>query len=166
MKRPALPKTPSWLRAKVITCIVAGYANMITLPAALAQPVRLDDRLTRSHAPQVQMQWRPMAAGAVDPGMEAQFELLVHLATAAQQGRRGRVVVVLERDGDAPLEAVWSGHGGLLDGRVVSGERAIIYTGVVAGPTLQGQLRMRLRSGAQWASANRRMQFHFEWEAD
>jgi hypothetical protein len=34
------------------------------------------------------------------------------------------------------------------------------------GATLQDQLQVRLRSGADWQSSTRRLNFHFEFDAD
>ena len=85
--------------------------------------------------------------------------------TRAWAGRQGRIYLVLPRDESSTLEASWSGTGRLQDGTVRSGERSLVFTGAVPGPMLEERWRMRLRSPADWASANRRLQFHFEIES-
>jgi hypothetical protein len=48
----------------------------------------------------------------------------------------------------------------------VSGERTLVYAGVIAGDTLEDQLLVRLRSPADWAGPSRRLNFHFELDTD
>jgi hypothetical protein len=76
------------------------------------------------------------------------------------------VYLVLERDEASVIEAVWTSQGRLQAGRVVSGERTLVHAGAVPGPTLEDQFLMRLRSNADWQKSNRRLQFHFEFDAD
>ena len=64
------------------------------------------------------------------------------------------------------MEAVWTTQGRLLAGRLVSGERALVFAGVIASDTLEDQMLVRLRSGADWQKPSRRLNFHFEFEAD
>jgi hypothetical protein len=51
-------------------------------------------------------------------------------------------------------------------GRLVSGERALVYAGTIRGATLEDQLKVRLRSDPDWQSRARRLNFHFEFDAD
>ena len=56
-----------------------------------AGPVRLDDSLTHTVPPNVQMQWRPMQASAGPAGsMEAWLRVNVRVDTAAWAGQSGR----------------------------------------------------------------------------
>lgn len=134
---------------------------------ALADPHRLDDSQSHTVPPHVQMQWRPVARSRSDVGgMEAWLLVNVRIDTRDWIGRSGRVYMVLPRDETSTIEAVWTTNGRLLDGRLVSGERALVYAGPMPGATLQDQLQVRLRSGADWQSSTRRLNFHFEFDAD
>ena len=74
--------------------------------------------------------------------------------------------MVLPADESAPVEAEWTTTGRLLAGRLVSGERSLVFTGTVPGPQLQDQFTVRLRSGSDWAGQQRRLSFHFEIDVD
>ena len=134
--------------------------------AASAETHRLDDSLSHTVPPTAQMQWRPQTRSDVDGGMEAWVRVNIRIDTQAWIGRSGRVYMVLPRDESATLEAVWTTDGKLLAGRLVSGERALVYAGNITTSALRDQMLVRLRSGPDWQSASRRLHFHFEIDTD
>jgi len=147
-----------------ITLVLAG---LLLAGAAQANPHRLDDSGSHTVPPTAQMQWRPLSVrGGADTGMEAWVRVNLRIATDAWAGRSGRVYMVLPRDEMSSVEAVWTTHGRLLPGRLASGERALVYAGVLPGPALEDQMAVRLRSGSDWQSHSRRLNFHFEFDAD
>lgn len=132
-----------------------------------ANPHRLDDSLSHTVPPNVQMQWREVPAGQPGAGgMEAWLRVNVRIDTREWMGRSGRVYMVLARDQSSNIEAVWTTQGRLQPGRLVSGERALVHAGRLAGATLEDQLQVRLRSGPDWVSNSRRLNFYFEFDAD
>lgn len=150
------------LRLTVLVALVAVVAA-----PAVANPYRLDDSLSHTVPPSVQMQWRPMPPGQSDAGgMEAWLRVNVRINTRDWVGRSGRVYMVLPRDQASTIEAVWTTQGRLQPGRLVSGERTLVYAGQLPGATLDDQLLVRLRSGPDWQSSSRRLNFHFELDVD
>ena len=146
---------------------IASVGLGLVCAAALANPHRLDDSLTHTVPPNVQMQWRPATPGQSQVGgMEASLRVNVRIDTLEWAGRTGRVYMVLSRDQSSTIEAVWTTQGRLLAGRLLSGDRALVYSGLISGATLQDQLHMRLRSGPDWQSNNRRLNFYFELDVD
>jgi hypothetical protein len=135
--------------------------------SALANPHRLDDSMSHTVPPNVQMQWLPLARGQANAaGMEAWVTVNIRIDTADWIGRSGRVYMVLPRDEVSSIEAVWTTQGRLQPGRLVSGERTLVYAGTIRGATLEDQFQVRLRSQADWQSQTRRLNFHFELDAD
>lgn len=136
-------------------------------PAQTAQTHRLDDSLSHVVPPDTRMRWLPLARTAGGQAMvEAWVRVNVRIDTRAWAGRQGRVYMVLPRDEASSIEAQWTTQGRLLAGRLVSGERALVHAGPIPGPTLDDQLTVRLRSGADWQSDARRLSFHFELDTD
>jgi hypothetical protein len=134
---------------------------------AWANPHRLDDSLSHTVPPNVQMQWLPMKSGqAFAGGMEASLRVNIRIDTRDWIGRTGRIYMVLPRDQASSIEAVWTTQGRLRAGRLVSGERALVYAGQIPGATLEDQMQVRLRSNADWTSNTRRLNFHFELDVD
>ena len=133
---------------------------------AWASPYRLDDSQSHTVPPTVQMQWRPLAPGQGDTGMEAWVRVNVRIATREWAGRSGRIYMVLPRDQSANLEASWTTQGRLLAGRLVTGERTLVWAGAIASDTLEDQMLVRLRTASDWGGSSRRLNFHFELDTD
>jgi hypothetical protein len=145
----------------------AAVGCLLVAATAWANPHRLDDTGTYTVPPQLQMQWRELPPGTPGAGgMEAGLRVNVRIATQAWMGRRGRIYLALARDDTSTVEASWTTRGRLQPGRVLSGERALVWSGTVSAATLEDQLQMRLRSGADWRRDSRRLDFHFELDAD
>lgn len=140
---------------------------VLMAPPASANPHRLDDSLSHTVPPNVQMQWLPIARSLRGgPAMEAWVTVNIRIDTSEWVGRSGRVYMVMSRDEVSPVEAVWTTQGRLQAGRLVSGERALVYAGVLRANTLEDQMQVRLRANADWQSQTRRLNFHFEFDAD
>ncbi|HEX5739595.1 MAG TPA: hypothetical protein VFY22_13885 [Hydrogenophaga sp.] len=151
---------------KCLRLFIAALA-VLALGPALANPHRLDDSMSHTVPPNVQMQWLPMARARPNAvGMEAWVTVNVRIDTRDWVGRSGRVYMVLPRDEASTIEAVWTTHGRLQPGRLVSGERTLVYAGTIRGATLEDQIQVHLRSQSDWQSQTRRLNFHFEFDAD
>ena len=155
----------AWIRmagAVLAALLASGLVNAAGAPSAQ----RLDDSLSHTVPPNVQLQWRPLppSAGAA-LSMEGWVRVNVRIDTAPVAGRPGRVYMVLPPE-QRGLELVWTSQGRLLPGRLTPGQRALVYAGTLPGPALEDQIHVRLRSGADWRSNSRRLNFHFELDAD
>lgn len=150
------------LMVHFLACLV-----LVGSAGAFAAPLRLDDSLTHTVPPNVQMRWREVQASRDGTAeMEAWVRVNVRIDTRPIANQSGRIYLVLARDQGATMEASWTSQGKLQSGRIASGERTLVYTGVVPGGTLEDQFLMHLRSPADWQGESRRLQFHFEFDAD
>ncbi|MDR7095261.1 hypothetical protein [Hydrogenophaga laconesensis] len=146
------------------TAMLMGW---LVATGSWANPHRLDDSLSHTVPPNVQMQWLPLKSGQpYAGGMEARLRVNIRIDTRDWVGRSGRIYMVLPRDEASSIEAAWTTQGRLQAGRLLSGERALVYAGRINTPTLEDQLLVRLRSNADWQSNSRRLNFHFELDAD
>ena len=145
----------------------AMFMGGLAATCAWANPHRLDDSLSHTVPPNVQMQWLPLKSGQpYAGGMEAWLRVNIRIDTRDWVGRSGRIYMVLPRDEASSIEAVWTTQGRLQAGRLLSGERALVYAGQITTPALEDQIQVRLRSNADWQSNSRRLNFHFELDAD
>lgn len=151
------------MRASFIAVLASG----LLVGTAWANPHRLDDSLSHTVPPNVKMQWLPLKSGQqYAGGMEAWVRVNIRIDTRNWMGRSGRIYMVLPRDEASNIEAVWTTQGRLQPGRLVSGERTLVFAGTIPGATLEDQMQVRLRSNADWSSNSRRLNFHFELDAD
>lgn len=147
--------------------LIAALACGLITATAWANPHRLDDSLSHTVPPNVQMQWLPLTPGqSYAGGMEAWVRVNIRIDTRDWMGRSGRIYMVLPRDEASSIEAVWTTQGRLQPGRLVSGDRTLVFAGTIPGATLEDQMQVRLRSNADWSSNSRRLNFHFELDVD
>lgn len=135
--------------------------------ASYAATVRLDDSGTYPLQPSAQMQWQsaiPKRPGSA--ATEAQMRVQVRIDTRPYVGKQGRIYMVLAQDDGPPLSVEWVSQGTLLPGHLVSGQRTLVFTGVVTTPLLEDQLGLRISSGADWPVSQRRLSFHFELDTE
>lgn len=133
---------------------------------ASAGTQRMDDALTHTVPASAQMQWRPISTADPAAGMETWVRVNVHVDTRAWAGQTARIYMVMGQDAGGTVEAVWTSQGSLLPGRLTPGQRTLVHAGAVPTDSLQDQLQLRLRSGADWATTQRRLNFHFEIDTD
>lgn len=145
-------------RALLLTALA-----LAALPAG-AGTHRLDDSASHTVPPTAQMQWLPQTPGDRDGGMETWVRVNIQIDTSAWVGHSGRIYMVLAADQSSRMEAVWTTDGPLRSGRLISGERALVWSGTLSTSTLRDQMLVRLRSGPDWQSASRRLNFHFEFD--
>jgi hypothetical protein len=152
------------LMALLVVC--AAWALPVASARAASDVIVLDDSRTYTDPANVQMQWRRQTPSNPAGGMEAWIRVNVHINTADYVGRSGRVYLVMPPDDNASLEATWTGKGFLKDGQVTSGERTLVFAGRIAADALTDQFTMRLRTGTDWRSDQRRIRMRFELELD
>ena len=130
-------------------------------------PHRLDDSRSHPAADNVQMQWLPQNASDASAGMQTTVRVSIYIDTAEWKERSGRVYMVLPRDqAGSTVEAEWTTNGTLLPGRLVSGERSLVFAGRISGDSLQDEMQVTLRTAPDWQSSSRRLNFYFEIDAD
>lgn len=154
------------MTVRALTTLALTLSMALTGATAHADTHRLDDSRSHTVPPTAQMEWLPQSSSDRDGGMEAWIRVNIHIDTRDWIGRSGRIYMVLPRDQSSNIEAVWTANGPLRSGRLVSGERALVWVGTLASDSLRDQLQLRLRSDPDWQSASRRLNFHFELDTD
>jgi hypothetical protein len=151
-----------------MTARIASLCGALLLPVlACAATYRLDDSASHAVPPNVQMQWRSALPGLNnDNDVEAQIRVNIRVDTRLWVGRTGRIYMVLPQDAGPRIVAQWQTQGRLLPGRLVSGERALVFAGPITQPMLDDQMLVHLRTDGRWQSQSRRLNFHFELDTD
>lgn len=130
---------------------------------SLAETYRLDDSASQVIPATAHWEWAPGTLRAGINTVHMNLRVEVRIDTRAWAGRQGRVYMVLPVDAGGPVTAEWQSQGRLLGGRLVSGERALVYSGSIPGPLLEDSLRVHLTTDARLMTAEtQRLAFHFE----
>ena len=138
-------------------------ASWLAVGGCLAGTVRLDDSGSYALQPAAQMQWRSaLPSRQTGPDTEAQVRVQIRIDTRAHIGQTGRIYMVLPLDPGPQLLVEWQTQGQLLPGKILSGQRTLVYAGLLTGPSLDDQFVVRFRSQSDWLANSRQLNFHFE----
>ncbi|MCW5591188.1 MAG: hypothetical protein KIS74_03730 [Burkholderiales bacterium] len=143
--------------------VVAAIGLLALAPACLAETFRLEDPASQVFPPNAHWEWAPGSLRTGINTVHMNLRVEVRIDTRAWAGRQGRIYMVLPVDAGGPVTAEWTTQGRLLGGRLVSGERALVYSGAIPGPALEDTLRVHLATDArQMTTETQRLAFHFE----
>lgn len=127
-----------------------------------AASAQIDDTGTSLEST-TRMYWRQIAPSRkVDNTMEGLAKVQVRLNLAPWLGRSGRIFLVLPEQAMGPIRASWPAHGRFQAGTLIAGQRALIYSGPVTAPTMEGLLALKLEVDGARLDGIQRLNFHFE----
>lgn len=150
------------MKLRTLLAAVAS-ALLVQAPACFAETFVLDDRASRAFPPNAYWEWAPGSMRTGINTLHMKLRVEARIDTRAFAGRQGRIYMVLPVDAGGPVTAEWTTQGRLLGGRVVSGERTLVYAGTIPGPTLEDTLQVHLSTDArQMTTETQRVVFHFE----
>lgn len=144
-------------------CLIWGLLAWVAAAQA-AGAYRLDDSASAVEQIHPRMEWLPPRPGAPADVLTTQFAVNVRIDMRQWVGRQVRIYMVLPADDSPPLELNWTSQGRLLPGRLVSGERVLVYAGPIDAPTLHDRLTVQVLARANWMGNSRRLAVHFECE--
>ncbi|MHB8912630.1 MAG: hypothetical protein ACYC42_08290 [Lysobacter sp.] len=145
--------------------VLAAAAWLAGLPSARAETHRVDDSASQVLASNVRMKWDSVAPQrGAPPTVSGAVGVLVRLDTAPWVGRQGRVYLMLPAQASGEITATWTTHGRLLPGMLRSGERTLVYAGLLPGGLLEDTLQLTVR--ADGGQLTRAEQLNFGFEVD
>lgn len=154
-------------RAVVAACIVLAWSKVaIAQEVVTAHAYPVDDRGTVVMDPVLPLQWHPGDARDNPALLSASTRVSAQLNLTAWIGRNGRIYMTLPRNAGPVVRATWSSGGTLLPGSMLSGERALVYSGIIVGPLLRDTLDIRLEADAARLVRPEQLAFGFEIEVD
>ena len=144
---------------------------LLVLPAlfaAASAPARttaIDDAATLPYDSQLLLHWeQPAPRPPVDNRMTGTMTLHVKLNVAPWLRHSGRIYMVLPAQPSGPVSASWVTQARLLPGRLVSGSRALVYSGPITSAYLEDVLQLTIElDGTQLREPNR-VSFSFEMD--
>lgn len=127
---------------------------------------RVDDTGTVVLDPVLEMQWLPAGRQATSSVVSASTRVSVQLNLQAWSGRKGRIYMLLPKSSGPTVRASWRTGGTLLPGALLSGERALVYSGPVATPILRDLIEIKLETDGVRLAQPEALSFAFEIEVD
>ena len=135
----------------------AAAANWRTYP--------VDDSLSHTEPPSGTLRWRaPMPTPGAAPMLDALLNVRIVLNLSRWVGKSARIYMIMPPLPQSSLSVEWVGSGTLQGGRLSSGQRQLVYQGVVARPRLEDTLKLRASVDARDTAPLPPVNFRFEIE--
>lgn len=135
--------------------------------SATAATYRVDDSTTLPAETSASMKWRSLAPNrAIGNVVEGSAVVTVRLNLAPWLNKTGKIYMVLPEQPIGQVTAEWATQGRLLPGKVVSGNRTLVYAGPIRSTGLEDTIALKLEADGRRLIAPQRLQFHFEIDID
>jgi hypothetical protein len=152
------------------TVALALLLALSVASGASAATFRVDDTGTLPQDLTVLMRWaQPAPSRKPNAGanlMVGTASIRVHLNVAPWLNRRGRIFMVLPESAAGRVSAQWTTQGRFLDGHGDSGQRVLIYAGLITTPQLEETINLQLSADAARMQGATKLQFNFEIDTD
>lgn len=128
----------------------------------------VDDSSSIPYESNVVTHWRDAASGARQMSNDIEGAALVtlRLDLAPWLNRNGRVYLALPQQPIGVVNVEWSTQGRMLPGKLQSGERTLVYAGLIKSPTLEDTFAVKVVADGRRVIATQRLKFHFEIDVD
>ena len=141
--------------------LVVGLALALDNPAQAASfPV--DDSRSTVQDGSLPMQWRSISPARGDHQVQGVTRVQLKLDTRQWVGQFGRIYMSLPAQPSSQLQASWRTQGPLLSGQLSSGQRGLIWSGVIASAMLEDVLTVTIQTDGRLLSSAQLLRFSFE----
>ena len=141
--------------------LVVGLALALDGPAQAATFAVDDSRSTVLDA-SLPMQWRSISPARGDHQVQGVTRVQLKLDTRQWVGQFGRIYMSLPAQPSSQLQASWRTQGPLLSGQLSSGQRGLIWSGVIASGLLEDVLTVTIQTDGRLLSSAQLLRFSFE----
>lgn len=144
----------------VALALVPGIASAAT--------AIVDDTGTLPYQSTINSRWKQVSGGSRQVGndIEGSATVTIHLNLAPWLNKNARVYMALPQQSIGVVNVEWATQGRLLPGRLQSGDRTLVYAGVVKSPILEDTIAVKVVTDGRKMTFAHRLEFHFEIDTD
>jgi hypothetical protein len=110
------------------------------------------------------LQWRSLSPSGGDHQVQGVTRVQVRLDTRAWAGKTARMYMALPTQPNAVVQARWQAQGPLLSGQLSSGQRGLVWTGIVPTTLLEDVLTVTIQTDGRLLSSTQLLRFYFEMD--
>ena len=147
----------AWLR------LVAAAAMAMASGMAGAKTSIVDDSGTLPYNANAPLQWQALSPRRTANNlMDGATTVQVRLNVAPWLNRRGQIYMVMPAQQPGPIQVAWTTQGRLLPGQMISGTRALVYSGLISAPVINEVMTLKLVVDGRRMQQAYQLNFHFE----
>lgn len=133
----------------------------MTIPA-ISATFLVDDSRSTVQDGNLAMQWRTLSPASGDHIVQGLTRVQVRLDTRAWVGKSGRIYMALPAQPGGSISAIWQTQGTLLAGQLQSGQRGLVWSGVIPGPQLEDVMTVTVQTDGRLLANTQILRFYFE----
>jgi len=138
----------------------------LALPASAAT-FAVDDSTSYVHDANTSMKWKSVAPSRRTGNLvEGATLVTVRLNLTPWLNKTGKIYMALPEQAIGQIKATWTTQGRLQPGQLVSGNRTVVFSGVVKSPLLEDTIALVLEADGQRLMSPQSLKFHFEIDVD
>jgi hypothetical protein len=133
-----------------------------------AKTITIDDSGTQALEPSVTMHWKTAAPSRSAAGnlMIGTTTIRVRINVMPWLRHSGRIYLALPAQRPGPIALSWTTQGRFLPGKVVSGNRVLVYAGPVTTPFMEDTLTFQFSVNGTLLGRAVPVSYHFEMDED
>lgn len=137
-------------------------------PAVAARPgaAIVDDSATVVLDATPLMSWRTVTPKGRDNAIVGRTRVNVRLATTPWLGKAGKIYMVLPAETTGSPRIAWRGHGKFMDGQLMPGGRALVYSGLIRERRMEDVLDVQIEADGVRLRDTQQLRFHFEIDVE
>jgi hypothetical protein len=155
--------------SRVASAFFLGLALTIIWPSgARAKTITIDDSGTQALEPSVTMHWKTASPSRSAAGnlMIGTTTIRVRINVMPWLRHAGRIYLALPAQRPGPVTLSWTTQGRFLPGRVVSGNRVLVYAGPVTTPFMEDTLTFQFSVDGALMGRAVPVSYHFEMDEE
>ena len=159
-------RTSSSIALATVLALSFPWAVHAQEPSSARQTFRVDDSGTVVLDPSLEMQWQSVGRVSASNIVSASTRVSVQLNLSLWLGLSGRIFMNLPRTSGPTVRASWTTGGILHPGTLISGDRALVYSGPISSAVLRDVLDIELEADGARLNEPEALTFGFEIEID
>jgi hypothetical protein len=156
----AVRRAPAFFFALALTIIWASTAQ--------AKSITIDDSGSQALEPSVTMRWKTAAPSRTPAAnvMVGTTTIRVRMNLVPWLRHSGRIYLALPMQQPGPISLSWTTQGRLAPGRIVSGNRVLVYAGPITSPFIEDTLTFQFSVNGALMQRAVPVTYHFEMDED
>lgn len=143
-----------------------AFAALLS-PASIAATFRVDDSASIPNETNVTMRWKSANPNRLTGNtVEGGILITMRLNVAPWLNKSGKIYMALPQQAIGMVNVEWTTQGRLLPGKLISGERTLVYAGPIRSGTLEDTFSVKVETDGKRLASPQRLQFHFEIDLD
>ncbi len=146
------------MRSLLAICLLV----VLFIQPSFAATFSVDDSQSQVLDSNLSMRWRSLSPARGDHMVEGVTRVQIKLDTRAWAGKAVRLYMALPAQPNSNVLAIWKTQGLLLNGQINTGQRGLVWSGVVPSALMEDVMTVTVQTDGRLLSSPQLLRFYFE----